>query len=260
MKKASIIDEKWSVPYYNLGLIYKYQNDWHNSLNYNKKAVDLAPRDPASIWNLGIAATALREWKTAKAAWKNFGIEMPDNTNDELFMDIGITPIRLIENSEVVWAKRIDPARAVIENIPTKESKRRYKDIILHDSAPNGTRENNKIEYPVFDELELFEPSSYQTYKMWVKTNEERLINVLEETCEEYHFGFENWTTGIRYLCKQCSEGKPHEEHDHDIEEKVIDGNFEIAIALTSKISLDNILKNWVSQTNSQILEIERII
>ncbi len=49
----------WSVPWYNLGLLCKYQLRWTESLTCNQRAAQLDPADQASWWNLGIAATAL---------------------------------------------------------------------------------------------------------------------------------------------------------------------------------------------------------
>jgi tetratricopeptide (TPR) repeat protein len=37
----------WSVPYFNLGLLYKYDCQWEKSFYYNQKAVELAPDEQA---------------------------------------------------------------------------------------------------------------------------------------------------------------------------------------------------------------------
>lgn len=59
--KAIALDPTKSESFYNIGLIYKYQNEWLLSLEHNQKAYGLAPDDEAARWNLAIAATALRE-------------------------------------------------------------------------------------------------------------------------------------------------------------------------------------------------------
>lgn len=61
---------------YNIGLVYKYRNDWVKSLDYNQRAYALRPEDEASRWNLAIAATALRDWATARKAWADNGIKL----------------------------------------------------------------------------------------------------------------------------------------------------------------------------------------
>lgn len=236
-------ESSWSVPYYNLGLIYKYKNQWKKSYEFNLKATELNKDDKAAWWNLGIASTALKKWKEARIAWNGFGVGLEEKEG-EVRMDIGSTPIRL-KNGEVVWAERICPARAYIENIPLKESGYRYNDLILNDGAPNGKRIYNDKEYSVFDELELIEKSDYQTYSIGVEVNSENEILKLRELCYDSNYGFENWTNSIKILCKQCSEGTPHENHDTELKEEKEIFEYNLAIATKSKIELDNILDVW---------------
>jgi tetratricopeptide (TPR) repeat protein len=251
----------WATPYYNVGLMYKYQGDWHNSLNYNEMAVQLDPTDKPSIWNWAIAATALKDWRTARKAWRKFGIPVPfGDENAEIRMKIGSTPVRLKTNREVVWVTRIDPARAIIDNVPTAESKRRYKDIILNDGAPNGMRTYDGHDFPVFDELELFEKSGYATFSAWVSVLRPQSLESLEKTLEEKDCGFENWTKTIRYVCKQCSEGKPHEHHDKALPKQVETGHYLLGLAAKNEMDLRHIIRTWALQTRSDILEFEKIL
>jgi tetratricopeptide (TPR) repeat protein len=250
----------WATPYYNLGLMYKYRGDWEKSLAYNEKAVRLDPVDKPSIWNWAIAATALKDWKTARKAWRKFGIPIPQGDEDaELRMSIGTTPVRLVENKEVIWVTRIDPARAIIDNVPTPESKRRYKDIVLNDGAPNGMRTYGGRDFPVFDEIELFEASNYSTFSAWVSVLRPQSLEILEKAVEEKDCGFENWTQTIRYVCKQCSEGKPHEHHDKGMSKQVETGHYHLGLAAKTEVDLRHILRTWALQTRSDILEFEKV-
>lgn len=219
-KKIIKLSPEWATPYYNLGLIFKYQLDWEQSLYYNNKASNLDSSDEASWWNLGIAATALGQWHTARTAWSKCGVKI-DVNSDEPDMDLGNTPIRLNpdESGEVVWGKRTDPARAIILSIPFPESGHRYGDLLLNDGAPQGYRLVNDIEYPVFNELQLITKSKYKTYSCKVHTSDSSFIEKLEQLCKDSDVEMEDWST-VKYLCKQCSEGVVHEEHDHDLQEK----------------------------------------
>ena len=129
-------DPEKSESHYNLGLIYKYRNDWGNSRAYNRRACELDPQDEAARWNLAIAATALRDWKTARLAWHDQGLHF-DSDEGPINSDFGQTPVRLNPDgsTEVVWARRIDPVRARIENVPMAASGYRCGDIVLHDGA-----------------------------------------------------------------------------------------------------------------------------
>lgn len=259
--RAIEIDPQWADPYYNLGLLYKYRGEWKLSFDLNFKAATLDNTDQPSWWNMGIAATALKDWRMARFAWTGFGIKIPPGSpTSELRLPIGMTPVRLCENSEVVWGDRIDPARIMIQNIPTQASKRRYRDIVLNDGAPNGFRKVQGRDVPVFDELELFEASDYKTFAVWVQLENLKQLDTLEKVCEKNDLGFENWTTHLRHICSQCSRGTPHEVHDKSLEAKVQQGQYQIAVAVKNDSQLDFIVAEWRKQVAAEVLEIERII
>lgn len=172
--RATRLAPEWSVPWYNLGLVRKYQRQWAESLRCNLRATELDPEDEAAWWNAGIAATALGDWEVARLAWEAVGIKLPPGEG-EIRMRLGLTPIRLNPDGqgEVVWCERIDPARAIIRNVPLPESGHRYGDLQLHDGAPNGTRVYQGQEMPVFDALQLLQASLYTTYQVRVRVGDE---------------------------------------------------------------------------------------
>ena len=133
-ERARRLDPTWSMPAYNLGLIYKYSGDWERSLQFNERATELDRDDQAGWWNLGIAATALGRWDLARSAWRGAGLEVPDG-DGPLDYPCGRTPIRLNPETdgEVVWSQRLDPARAEIRSIPLADSGFRFADVVLND-------------------------------------------------------------------------------------------------------------------------------
>lgn len=211
---ATEADPSWSVPWYNLGLLYKESGRWPESVRCNRRAVELDPEDGAAWWNLGIAATALADWAAAREAWQQCGINLPAGA-DEPRLNFGPVPIRLNPNSdgEVVWCDRIDPARAIIRNIPLPTSGFREGDLLLHDGAPNGHRMWNGREYPVFDALQLLLPSTRNTFEVSVLAPGQDAVAILEDLADGAGIPMEDWET-INWICKQCSEGTPHAEHD----------------------------------------------
>lgn len=260
-KKAISLAPKWASPYYNLGLLYKHQADWKNSLHYNEIATGLDADDQPGWWNMGIAATALSEWEKAKKAWTGFGIETPDLQPDgEFIMQLGITPVRLKANNEVVWTKRIDPARAVIDNIPTQESNRRFRDVVLNDGEPVGYRKYNGQSLPVLNELKLWKASAYRTYSLWLENAELAQVEALEIACRKEDIACENWTGTIRRICKKCSEGTPHEHHDLDFEKRIETGEYNVAVAALPEVDLDTFLEKMKAELLLQIVEMERVI
>lgn len=252
--KALEIDPNKSETFYNIGLIYKYQGEWIKSLEYNLKAYELDPEDESARWNLAIAATALRKWEIVRDAWKDNGIELEGGTGP-INMNFGMTPVRLNpdDSAEVVWATRIDPVRAIIDSIPYKESGFRHGDIVLHDGAAIGYRESGERKYPVFNVLERFESSNYSTVIATVRITNDDDLERLEELFSETPHVFEDWTMNIRTLCKQCSEGEPHDHHGEELAEEWASDRT-LGIAVANNESLNSLFDLWQSKTSGVLI------
>ena len=240
---ACEIDPQWSVPHYNLGLVYKYAGDWERSLHWNQRAAALNPADPAGWWNLGIAATALGHWDEARRAWRGCGISVPDGEGP-LDYPSGIAPIRLhpAGSPEVVWSERIDPARALLQSIPLAESGFRWRDMVLNDGAPTGYRTLGEKEVPVFDCLALLRASPHSTFVAMVEGPAED-ADALAELAAARGLAAEDWTTSIHMLCKACSEGRPHGRHDHAPAPQP--GPRQVAVAAPRIDEAERLLADW---------------
>jgi hypothetical protein len=214
-KLACQADEDFPFPMFNLGLLCKRQRRWSEALAYNQRAVQLDPDDQAGWWNLGIAATALEDWAEARRAWTGAGVAIPEGEGP-LTMDMGTIPVRLdpAGNGEVVWGSRIDPARAILLNVPLPESRHRFRDLLLHDGAPSGYRTFGEVEVPVFDTLQCLEQSPWSTFAVDLDMPDPDALQALVEVVTEAGDGIEDWGT-VRTSCTQCSEGRPPEGHEH---------------------------------------------
>lgn len=217
---ALAIDEQDAVTNYDLALLYKYQSRWAESLRYNRRATELNPSDEAAWWNLGIAATALSDWATAALAWEFFGVSLDATTVLAPDLKLGLIPVRITQDDsvEVLWANRLDPARAQIVSVPMPDCGVRYHDIVLIDGAPRGTRELNGSQVPVFDWIEFWQRSNYSTYVLEANIPDQLAIDTLEGLVKDLELSVEDWASNVRLLCKACSEGTPHEQHDQDAE------------------------------------------
>ncbi|MCG8610014.1 MAG: hypothetical protein MI864_05715 [Pseudomonadales bacterium] len=237
--------------------MYKYQNEWEKSLKFNEKAYELDPEDEAARWNLAIAATALRKWKLARKAWIDNGISIEPG-DEPISMNFGMTPVQLNPegSGEVVWATRIDPVRARIDSIPYKESGFRHGDIVLHDGAAVGYREVGDREYPVFNVLELFEESSFSTFIATVEIKRDQDLDKLQNLFAETKHDFEDWTMNIRAICRQCSEGKPHEHHDEELIDEWVSERT-LGIAAFEGLSLNDVFDEWKKITHAKLINIE---
>lgn len=244
-----------SMAHFNIGLLYKHRGEWEHCFHHNQRATDLNPEDDGAWWNLGIAATVMEQWKVARQAWNHFGLGYPLIDQDPAD-HLGSTPIRINprHQGEVVWAIRLDPCRAQIVNIPLPESNHRYQDIVLNDGSPNGYRMVNGVEYAVLDELQLLGRSGFETYSIRCAAVPDHVFEDLEQRCEAQGIGIENWTTQTRMICRQCSEGRPHEVHDHDLDPEFSPDTFLIGFASRSEASLTQVLNRW-SEDHSVSLE-----
>jgi len=219
-KEAIELHPELEWAWFNLGLVHKFRRNWEEAARCNRAAARLirSDKDEPAWWNLGIAATALRDWDTAREAWQRYGIEIPPGSGP-VEVDFGPTPIRIdpVNSPEVVWGHRIDPARAVVLNVPFPESGHRCGDIVLHDGVPNGERVVDGRSFAVFDELERWEASPTPTIRAEVVCAGGSDSHALTAVFQEAHITAEDWKLKVRMLCEACSTGRPHAPHEaHD--------------------------------------------
>jgi hypothetical protein len=263
--KALGLDPKRGDTLYNLGLIYKYRGDWAKSFEFNSKAREFQPDDEATLWNLAIAATALRDWGTAREVWRTLKIITEDGEGP-INQNRGQTPVRVnaegAEGSEVVWSRGLCPVRSRILNIPTGATGFRYGDIVLHDGAPVGYRLNEHgQERAVFNVLMLFEPSRFSTYEGSVEVQSPEDIEELERLCAGAGTEIEDWTASLKNLCKACSEGRPHEGHDQELKEAMRwSGERRVGFAAVDFEALDGVLREWAAKPGRSVTEMERTL
>ena len=205
-------EEKSAVWWYDAALAHKFLRNWEKAYDLGREAAARAPRgegDPA-FWNLGIAATIRRDWATARDAWDGFGIGLPDGEG-EINGRFGNACVRLDTDGEreVVWIERLCPTRGRVVNVPLVGG-RRYGEIVLHDGEPKGERIVDGTNYPVFDELLLFEASDLPTLEVTVNAADTADLEALLGLFAGSGYGAEP-TSGAKLLCACCSEGTHHQ-------------------------------------------------
>jgi tetratricopeptide (TPR) repeat protein len=248
--EALALDRARPVTLYNAGLIYKYRRDWEHSLRYNRLAFELRPFDEATNWNLAIAATGLKDWRSAREVWKRLGLKIEEG-DEPITGNFGVTPVRLngFDGNgaavEVVWARRLSPVTARILNIPTPEAKFRYGDVVLHDGAGTGTRRDAQgREQPVFNAFELLEPSDFVTFEVHVEAPDEKALESLRQASEAAEVEFEDWSA-LHMLCRACSEGRAHEQHEHAQPAAAWESSRRIGMAAKDFAPVEAVLERW---------------
>lgn len=224
--------------WYDRGRFAKWRGDWAAAADYSRRALDLLPPDgregEPEAWNLGIAATALHDWATARAAWTAFGVPLPPATDvtAPVEADFGVAPVRLNPDprfvgqerllidgrewaTEVVWGRRLCPARIRIENVPTPDSGHRHGDVVLHDGDTVGSRRLGDAEVGVFDEIALWWRNPRPTLSAVVTAPDAAALEELTDRFDAAGAAAEDWTGGVQLLCKACSEGAPVHDHAH---------------------------------------------
>ena len=247
-KLASMLAPRWSVPWYNLGLLTKNTGRWRESLIFNQRALSLNLEDEGACWNLGIAATALHDWPEARRAWKHYGIDIGEGAG-EVITPAVTACVRLNPKSsgEVVWGERLDPARLVILSVPLPESRHRFRDIVLNDGAENGTREMGDTQVPVFDELTVWRASEYSTLKVKLRVPNDDSERQLVKICDASGIGVEDWST-VKIICDECSRGNPG---PHDCKSKETNAGIRIfGLAAKKQEDAARALRKWTTITD----------
>ena len=245
-RAAMEIAPNWSAPAYNLGLLCKYECRWQESFDYNLRATELEPDDEASWWNLGIAATALSKWSEARRAWAACGMQVPAGDGPPDF-GWGQTPVRLNPDTdgEVVWARRIDPARAQIVNVPLPKSGFRWGDIVLNDGAMEGERVVDGEAYPVFNVLQRWQPSPFRTFILELAPIDGEALVELERCASDRGGAAEDWGTHTAILCRDCSYGRPHQH----AEPSSNPAHPHCGLAARDHVHADEIISAWLATT-----------
>lgn len=205
-KRLARMAPDWSVPFAFLCRTYRSRMEWKPTLHYCMKAVEHNAFDE-NLWEtLGIAATALGEWETARYAWNQLGYHFKPSA-EAIDLDLGIIPLRLnpATQPEVVAARRVDPVRAIIESIPQPSSGRRYGDLVLVENKPNQTGASvqfyqQRRVLPLHDELQLLKSSNWHTYSVMLFTATAADVDVLANLCLSANLGFDNWSNATRFF------------------------------------------------------------
>lgn len=239
-------DSEWSAPVYNLGLLFKYRLRWRESLEYNQRAAAMNPDDQASWWNLGIAATALGDWVEARRAWAACGMTPPPGEGPPNF-GWGMAPVRLDRDGagEVVWGRRLDPARVEIENVPLPTSLSRWRDVVLIDGATDGQRIVDGRVYPVFNVLATLDRSHYRTYVVELAAASDEAIGELCRLATEADIGAEYWGATTNILCYACSHGLP-DGHEHAAGAPA---HPHLGLAARDEAQVQEIIDNWLGKS-----------
>jgi len=142
---------------FNLGVIKKLETDWAASAAAFETVLRFRPDDQACHWNLGIAYTALGRFSDARLQWQKVGIDIPE-TDGDYASEGELVPIRLRSQrggAEVIWARRLCPARVRLKGIPLDLEIGSYNDEFLIDGIADGETTYQGEDVSIFNSLAL---------------------------------------------------------------------------------------------------------
>jgi hypothetical protein len=239
------LDPDYAAFPYMRGLAHKYLREWDASLRANLRSLSLRDEpDQASAWNAAIAATALGDWSQARTQWRACGIPVADG-DAPVELDCGYSGLRLNPwaEGEVVFARRMDPARARIRSVPLPRSGHRFDDLVLHDGARQGERHLGDGIVPVFNALQLLERSSYETFAVFATCPTAADVEALQSIRAAGIGNVEDWTAGLHSICLRCSYGKPHAHTG--VAPGAWNPERSLGIAAIDRAALDALLQAW---------------
>jgi len=167
-------------------------------------------------------------------------------------MELGSAAVRLSPEgeAEVVWGRRLDPARIEVLSIPLPSSGRRWGEVVLHDGVPHGERITSAgPSYPVFDEIELWAPSRIPVQSVTVRVGTDDDLAALVALGEAEDVVVEAWHT-VTPLCAACSAGRVDQDnqHNHDESDGVVRGGRTTVGVAASPGATADLLARWVAQ------------
>ena len=249
--------------HYMQGLICKYLRDWPASLHHNLRALALcgevdADEVEAPRWNAAIAATALSDWAEARRQWAACGLDIPGD-DGPIDTNFGVASLRLEPwgRAETLFARRIDPVRAQLINVPLPDSGYRYGDVVLHDGAATGQRRFHQSMVPVLNALQRTKVSEYQSFAVFVTCPQRKDLEALMETRVPGIAFLEDWTESIAHYCLRCSYATPHRHDDKRDAENQSPWRQErnIGIAAQSRHSVVRLIDRWKAEVRGRRLD-----
>ena len=156
---------------FNLGVIHKLAGEWAESADAFRRVLQFRSDDSASLWNLGIAQTALSQFDGARKTWQSLGIDVPDGEGD-FGVEGELIPVRIRTPKaapEVVWARRLCPARARLKGIPLRYDQGCYNDEVLIDGVTDGEAVMDGKAIPIYNVLASTKSGSLRPYGLRIQ-------------------------------------------------------------------------------------------
>lgn len=231
--------------WFDAALANKFLRNWPKAYELGRQAVLRAgdPQGNPAWWNLGIAATMVGDWGTAREAWTGYGVPLSPGEG-EIEDGFGSALVRLDPEgeAEVVWVRRICPTRARVLSVPYGH--RRFGEIVVHDGAPTGERQVEDHSFPVFDELALWQGSETATWRAQVTAPAGPDMSALAEAFDDRGLAMEP-VDSLTFHCVCCSRGSLASGLSGLSGLTVLSGARDVLLASPDEQTATDILSSW---------------
>ena len=151
---------------FNLGVVHKLAGEWAAARDCFSLVLRHHGDDKATRWNLGVVCTALADWAGARSAWTALGFTLPPGEGD--FGSPG-EPTAVDLDSEVVWGRRLCPARVELRTLPMTPDGANFGDVLLIDGvALAQTAYPDGSEGPILPALAVIKRAGTRTHQVTV--------------------------------------------------------------------------------------------
>jgi hypothetical protein len=223
---------------YGFALTHKYAGRFTAGVELNRRALRcVGGRDESTPWNLGICATGAGDHDAALEAWLELGLKVERGDNEVIFQGGGgNVQIRLSERGpstapgdgdpnsfEYLWIERLGPAHGRILSPTAGDFFVDVGDVVLHDGAALGYRDDGERKVPRFPVMALLRRGSLRTYRFIATQPEHGAVASLNDLGSDSVYVH---TEQVDWFCRSCAQsGKvPHEHERRRADSRIVYG------------------------------------
>jgi len=211
---------------YDLGLCHKYAGRFAQGVEANRLSLRLRSGDEGALWNLGICATGAGDQEAAAEAWQGLGIEVERVDGEVRSAGRVVAQVRLSERGpivapgagdsesfEYVWIGRLGPAHGRILSPTVGDYFADVGDVVLHDGAPAGYRDDGESKVPRFPVIALLRRGTLRTFRFGAAQAGRGGIADLEEDLGPGAVYVH--TEQVDWICRSCArDGRVPHRHE----------------------------------------------
>jgi hypothetical protein len=212
--------------WYDLGLCHKYAGRFAEGVEANRRSLRLRSGDESALWNLGICAAGAGDQDAAMEAWKGLHIVVEVIDGEVRHTGRGIVQVRVTERGpmvspgdgdpdacEYLWIARIGPAHGRILSPTVGNFFVDVGDVVLHDGAPVGYRDDGERRVPRFPVIALLRRGTQRSFRFAAAQPGRGEIAGLEKYLGEGSVYVH--TEQVNWLCRECARGgKVSHQHE----------------------------------------------